>query len=408
MLDTSFLKSLLSYDFYEKNKEKLSKQLFEEDIRDLYQVITSAHDKYEHDLSTDELMSLWSLHNPVATKAEKREIYHLIEDIKEAQPISLDIASDSIETLWRRYVGKYVAEIGLQVSEGNTEYWTKLLDFVDQHREGFLPDDIGEPTTLSLTEILEQEEKEGYLEFNLTPLARKIPGLSRRKFGIIFANSNTGKTAFVLTLALGPGGYVDQGHKVLVLGNEEAATDTVQRAYGTALGLTKEQLRENRERNTEIFNSKFKDKFIIHGTQDWDMSRIEAAINKYKPAAVFVDQLDKVHVAGKYNATHEKLGEIYRQAREVAKRQNCVFWGVSQASNEATGRTRVTFDMMAGSKVSKAAEADLILGVGKLQGNEEGGVEDPTRWITVSKNKINGWHDTVICQLHHEVSRYVE
>ena len=36
-------------------KKKLSKQLFEEDIEDSYQVITKAHEEYEHDLSTDEV-----------------------------------------------------------------------------------------------------------------------------------------------------------------------------------------------------------------------------------------------------------------------------------------------------------------------------------------------------------------
>ena len=80
MLDTNFLKSLLSYDFYEQNKEKLSKQLFEDDIRELYEAITEAHEKYQHNLSCEELFSLWKLNNPVATKADRHNMKDLVDE----------------------------------------------------------------------------------------------------------------------------------------------------------------------------------------------------------------------------------------------------------------------------------------------------------------------------------------
>jgi replicative DNA helicase len=408
MLDTNFLKSLLSYDFYEQNKEKLSKQLFEDDIRELYEVITEAHEKYQHNLSCEELLSLWKLNNPVATKADRHNMKDLVEDIEEASVISPDIAKDSIEHLWRRSVGKRLASYGLEISEGNDDAFRQALELIERNSEGYMPDDLGEPTTLNITEILAEEEEEGLLEFNLSSLHRKIPGITRRKFGIIFATPETGKTAFVLSLALGPGGYIDQGHKVLIIGNEESTKDTIKRAYGTALGYTKERVAEDREQAELIFNAKMQGSLVIYDAQDWDIEKVEAALAKHKPAAVFIDQLDKISVRGSYNATHERLGEIYRRARESAKRHNCVIWGVSQASNDATGKTRVTYDMMAGSKISKAAEADIIIGLGKHSGSSDDAEEDPTRFITVSKNKINGWHNTIICNLHGEVSRYVE
>ena len=228
-----------------------------------------------------------------------------------------------------------------------------------------MPDDLGEPTTLDIREVWDRRENEGLLEFGLSTIAKKIPGIQRRKFGIIFARPETGKTAFVLTVALGPGGYIDQGHKVLILGNEESTEDTLERAYGTSLGLTKSQIAEDRDKAAMIFKAKMQGKLVIYDTQDWDLQKVESAIAKVQPAAVFIDQLDKVEVTGKYNSTHEKLGEVYRRAREAAKRHNCVIWGVSQASNDATGKTRVTYDMMAGSKTNKAAEADIIIGLAK-------------------------------------------
>ena len=161
MLDTNFLKSLLSYDFYEQNKEKLSKQLFEDDIRELYEAITEAHEKYQHNLSCEELFSLWKLNNPVATKADRHNMKDLVDDIEEASVISPDIAKDSIEHLWRRSVGKRLASYGLEISEGNDDAFRQALELVERNSEGYMPDDLGEPTTLNITEILAEEEEEG-------------------------------------------------------------------------------------------------------------------------------------------------------------------------------------------------------------------------------------------------------
>jgi hypothetical protein len=76
--------------------------------------------------------------------------------------------------------------------------------------------------------------------------------------------------------------------------------------------------------------------------------------------------------------------------------------GVSQASNDASGRTRLDYSMMEGSKIGKAAEADLIIGIGKDQDDES-----ITRYLTVSKNKLSGWHGTILAQIQPEISRYV-
>ena len=61
--------------------------------------------------------------------------------------------------------------------------------------------------------------------------------------------------------------------------------------------------------------------------------------------------------------------------------------------------------MLEGSKVGKASESDIMLGIGKIINGEDD--NDPTRYITVMKNKISGWHGTIVCNLQGEVNRYV-
>ena len=52
-------------------------------------------------------------------------------------------------------------------------------------------------------------------------------------------------------------------------------------------------------------------------SMEWDLDRIDAYCHKMKPDVLIIDQADKVGVSGQYNATHERLRELYRRLREL-------------------------------------------------------------------------------------------
>ncbi len=57
-------------------------------------------------------------------------------------------------------------------------------------------------------------------------------------------------------------------------------------------------------------------------------------------------------------------------------------------------------------KLGKAAEADVILGIGKHSGDNEDGLPDNTRFLTISKNKLSGYHGTIPVMIEPEIGRY--
>jgi hypothetical protein len=59
---------------------------------------------------------------------------------------------------------------------------------------------------------------------------------------------------------------------------------------------------------------------------------------------------------------------------------------------------------MENSKTGKAAEADLIIGIGKH--SMERDPEDLHRSLCISKNKINGYHGEPNCRINKQLSRY--
>ena len=85
------------------------------------------------------------------------------------------------------------------------------------------------------------------------------------------------------------------------------------------------------------------------------------------------------------------------------KRHNLFGIGISQASADAEGKTSVTYAMMENSKTGKAAEADLIVGIGKSDITDN---TDKKRYLTISKNKLTGFHGKIVCNLDTDLSRY--
>ena len=108
-------------------------------------------------------------------------------------------------------------------------------------------------------------------------------------------------------------------------------------------------------------------------------------------------------MTGTYSRTDEKLRQIYTATREIAKRRNCAVIAISQASADAHNRNSISFDQMENSKTGKAAEADLIIGIGR---NANSDLENKIRTLCVSKNKINGYHGIIESKIYREISRY--
>ena len=405
-MEIELIKTLLNHEAYQSTQAKLRQSIFSEDGADLYVLLKDAHEKYEADLKPEDLYSIWLSKNPVATTSEINEFRDNIDDLKRAEAITSEVATDVIESLWRREIGRDIANIGINMSEGDTSALLKLQSLIEKISGSYMPDEFGEPTTDNIYELLAETSDDNRWKFNIETLARHVYGIGPAEFGIVFARPETGKSAFLISIIAGPGGFCQQGAKVLYLGNEERTTRTKLRAIQACSGMTREQITENPDLAMSKYQA-IRDRLIMKDVQEWDLDTINAYCEKIKPDAVFIDQADKVTISGQYNSSHERLRELYRSLRELAKRHDCALVGVSQASAEAEGKTRVDFSMLEGSKTGKAAEADLIIGIGKASSGDDN-EPDNRRFINVSKNKLSGFHGYVIAMIEPEVSRYTE
>ena len=404
MIEKQIIKLLLGKKFYTQYKGSITRNVLQGNFGSLYDTIQKAHDKYDTDINIDELYSLHTtVYNPAITRAAKEQLSELIEDIKETQEPSKEIADDIVKILSERDVAQRIAVEATEIFNGKPADFNTILSMIEKYKTG-LPSEKLDAVTNDISELIEKLNVVSKWQFNLTVLKNNIGGIGPGNLMIAFARPEVGKTAFWVSLVSAPYGFAEQGAKVHAFINEEPAVRTQMRAISCFTGYTREEIPENME-DTQVEWSKIKDNIKMIDTVDWTLDDIDSHCEKHKPDIIVIDQLDKVNVKGTFARTDEKLRAIYTGAREIAKRRECVVIAISQASADAHNRDHISFDMMENSKTGKAAEADLIIGIGNRTSN------DPTnnmRVLNISKNKITGWHGDPSCIIDKYLSRYTD
>jgi len=401
-LEANIISFCLREEPYDRVKNLLDKTMFEGEWAAIWETLVDSHARYEGDKTRDELSAYFDTRNPALPESTRGRYHEYLELVRDDTGDNYDLQYDIIRKFWMRNRARVVSELAVDMFLGKTTEWGELKRLIESTAE----DSIGEKTTYTeinagVLEMLESLTLEPDFPFDWDPLSRKVKGLDRGHFGIIFARPETGKTTFCSFLAAQ---YLKQGLKVAVWGNEEPAIRTKLRIIQSYYGITRHQMSEEREEVSYNYSLRIKQYLHVLDCVGTPIQEIDDWCKINKPDVIFIDQLDKVKINGKFNRGDERLKEIYLQAREIAKRNNCLVWGVSQASAEAEGMAEVEYQYLDNSKTGKAGEADLIIGIGK---RDDDAGRNGTRYLCVSKNKQNGWHGTVQVKMDMYRARYL-
>ena len=395
MIEKQVIALCLRKDFWDKAKNILSKDMFPKEYSTIFETINSSQQKYEVDLTVDELLALHRDRYPAMPESTRNNIEEEIENLKGVAPTNMSMAFDLLFNLWRRDKAREIGDKALAIWTGQSDDFGVLQRIIDSA----LKEDPEQHETFTiikdtLKDLIANETKTCDFKFPLRPLYSQVMGLNKGDLGIIFARPEVGKTSFCCYLA---SEYVKAGHKVFYWANEERATRLKIRIFCSMLGMSKDELYDNVENcSSKLQDMEVEDKLTVIDSVGTDISEIQSYCDLNKPDIIFVDQLDKIKVRGNFNRGDERLKELYSSAREIAKRNNCLVWAVSQAGADAEGKQIINYDMLDGSKTGKAGEGDIIIGIGRNNGDYD---LDQTRFLTISKNKVNGVHSTVTCEM---------
>lgn len=393
-IDKQILGFCLSNDFFSRSMNVLGRDMFQREMRDIFDTLTYHHTTYNNDITVGELAVLFNDKYPAMPDSARNGVQELIHQLNAGTPDNIELHMELVNNFWLRDRARIIGEKAIEIFTGESEEFGELKRMIESVEDGRMSDKTTyEVENSSLDELLDEQSGEPDFPFEFDLIAEEVQGLDRGNLGIIFARPEVGKTTFCCFLAAS---YVRAGNKVVYFSNEEPAKKIKLRLIQSYFEVTREELNNNRDKYVPLYEEKVAPFFTIMSSVGTSVEEINEYAKLNKPDVMFCDQLDKFRISGEYNRGDEKLKEIYVNGREIAKRNNLLFWAVSQASNDAHDRQFIDYAMMDNSKTGKAGEADIIIGIGKTGSSE---IENTVRHICISKNKINGWHGMINAQI---------
>lgn len=409
-LENRIIKFCLNRDFFESNKKRITKKNFTNGLAEVYDVIKDTYKKHDNvqKLSVEEIKDAYfTIYKPASTTAHRQKMSAILDNIgNDDTEYNEEIVSESLKKLKILQHAHQLVEEANAVWNGTKTSLLPIKKLVEEFDEDEIKgEDELIPVTKDIKEMLDAVNVTSKWKFNIKTLGDRVDGIGEGNLMVIFARPETGKTAFWVSLTAGHNGFAHQGAKVHCFINEEPAVRTQMRMVSAWSDMHRYDIESNIEEAKEEW-AKISDNIVCHDSVDWSLESLDKYCEDNKPDIVVIDQLDKINVDGIYNRGDERLRAIYLGAREIAKRRKITIIGMSQANAEAEGLTNLSFDMMENSRTGKAAEADLIIGIGKAY--SEGDTPNNSRSLNILKNKINGWHGIIHTILIPSKSRYIE
>jgi KaiC/GvpD/RAD55 family RecA-like ATPase len=404
MMELALLKTLLNREFYDQHKGiKCPDKIFTKDVRKIKQALDGAMEAYEGDLTVADLEAVFNRMNASMTTATRGAYEDLFKRISITEPIKQEIAQDTLSQLFQQHVGDRVANLGFDFVNGTENSLEPLRQLLEDYKDDFTPNLRVDWDDNSLDTILDATALESKWTFNISSLARRVEGVSGGHLVLVGARPNTGKTSFHASILAGADGFAHQGAKCIVLCNEEAYTRVAARYISASSNMTMKEVRENKALAYKRYEP-IRKQLLFKDSTGKGMAWVESVVKQEKPDIVVLDMGDKfADISSERSDITLKTAAIH--ARNIAKQYDCCVIWMSQLSAEAEGKADLNQAMMEGSKTGKAAEADLMILIGKTQ-QAEGEDEDPLRYLNLAKNKLNGFQGKITCVLDGSRSIY--
>ena len=393
-------------EFYELHKGiRCQDKIFTKDVRKVKQVLDYAMETYDQGISLADLEALFYATNKTLTTSNKEQYKKIFQKIANSSALNKDVANEVISKMFQQVVGEEIANIGYAFVNGTQNSLEPLRKIVEDYQDDFTPNLKIEFEDMSIETLLKANAEETQWKFNIPTLRRNVEGVSGGHFIVLGARPNTGKTSFHASIIASPHGFAQQGAKCVILCNEEASHRVGSRYLSSATTMTLDEIKTNQPKAALRYN-KVSSNINIRDSTGKDLAWVEAVVKATQPDVVVLDMGDKF-APRTSDKSDVYLRDATIHARNIAKEYNCAVFWLSQLSAAAEGLAMPDQSMLEGSKTGKAAEADLMILIGKTKVVEGSEMDDTERHLNVAKNKLKGgFHGRITCQLAGDIAQY--
>lgn len=393
-------KSLMNKEFWNANRHLLSAEMFPDMLQDLFESLELCHKNSIEDVSCRDLYSTHLAVNPTLTGSNKAIIVDVLKAVNELSSLNQDAAKFVLSRALVEFKATCIAKTALEIAHGKHEDWDKLSDILKQ-------DTAKVDFELVSTDIAEisAEIEQGKYRYNIPELDRALGAIEQSTLTVLAGPVNSGKSALAMSFVAAPKGFLDQGARVLHIGNEESYRKSMSRYFSCYTGMTKDEIATKREVAQGIWNKVRGNLMMLQG-YGMPFSKLNRVIDELRPDVVILDMLDKIGVDRTFAREDQRLGFIYEQARESAKRYDTCVFGLSQTDAQSFGKLYYSFNRLHGSKVEKGANADTVITIGAQSGDFNSDADNNLRALNIAKSKNEGNGRKVMCTINPILSRF--
>ena len=383
MIELQVLHALLKKDTWITYRKFINKEQLTKELSTLLDILDTYYSNKDGDLTVQEFEIICE------TSGKLDKTHRAVLETLGSCHVRPELVEDLLKAYKQKSVLSRLALASYDASEGRKGIETvhKIIQQLDEAETL-----VSEEETLSFTtDDLEVLYAESYaqpgLRWRLDTLNHSLGSLRKGDFGFVFARPETGKTTFLaseLTF------MAEQATRpVLWINNEEQSNKVMLRCYQAYLGLTTAQLASDIPWARDQFQKGLQGRLKIYNGVTSTAADIEKLCHSLNPELIIFDQIDKIKGFDD-DRDDLRLGAIYQWARELAKTYGPVI-GITQADGTGENVRWLNMNNVANAKTSKQAEADWILGIGKVHDASM----EYIRFLHLCKNKLQGDPDTV-------------
>jgi len=221
-------------------------------------------------------------------------------------------------------------------------------------------------------------------------------GFLRGHHCVLFAVTDLGKTLMSLDLARN---FIENGYKVLYVGNEDPLSDLLERFLVSITQKDKWTVRRHWYKAQKLAEKKGWGNLVWAELSPGTVGEIRSLVEEHKPDVLFVDQLRNLE--GKGDNYVRTLEQSAQGIRQIAKQFQLVAVSITQAGDSADGKAVLSRGDVDNSNVGIPGTADLMLGIGATQDQEFNGM----RTLSFPKNKVSGQKRPVLVKFNTKLMR---
>lgn len=330
------------------------------------------------------------IHSSICRELPNPKHHKIFGDILE-NVLSEDVSPENIVA---DYLGAKREKIGNQLATvlAAGKPPQEVAPLVERYQELLTTDTLEKEETrvlegASVGELVAARTRSGGL-IRIFPRAlneRLDGGLLRGHHLVVFARPEVGKTLFAVNAIYG---FLQQGLRVLYVGNEDPIEDIVLRAVSRLSDMTRHEILDDPDRADALAREKGYDKLILASLAPGTIKEIEALVIEHEPDVLLVDQLRNLMV-GEDNFTRQ-LEKAALGVRTIGKKRNALVVSFTQAGDSASGKSILDMGDVDSSNTGIPAQADVMVGIGMSREDEM----LSRRVLSLPKNKAGGNHES--------------